>query len=141
MKANIIELFQTTTPDTTGIATVTTVKDGHAVEIDFEGVCCPVAGHLSQVEALKVGDRVLILKVTMGLVIAGRLRSPTAIPAPRLEAQKGRLILEAAQSVCLQAGQSMIEVHADGRIQIYGRQITGQATGNIGLHSPIIKLN
>ncbi|MGB3225928.1 MAG: hypothetical protein WBB23_24280 [Desulforhopalus sp.] len=141
MKANIIQLFQTTTPDTTGIATVTTVKDGHAVEIDFEGVCCPVAGHLSQVEALKVGDQVLILKVTMGLVIAGRLRSPTEIPAPRLEAQKGRLIFEAAQSVCLQAGQSMIEVHADGRIQIDGRQITGQATGNIGLHSPIIKLN
>ena len=141
MKTNIIELFQPTTSDTTGIATVTTVKGGHAVEIDSEGVCCPVAGHLSQVEALKVGDQVIILKVPMGLVIAGRLRSPTEIPAPRLEAQKGRLILEAAQSVCLQAGQSSIEVHADGRIQIDGRQITGQATGHIGLHSPTIELN
>jgi hypothetical protein len=141
MKANIIELFQTTTPDTTGIATVTTVKAGHAVEIELEGAFCPVAGHLSQVEALKVGDRVLILQIPMGMVIAGRLRSPTEIPAPRLEAQDGRLIIEAAQSVRLQAGQSTIEVHADGRIQIDGRQITGQATGLIGLHSPTIELN
>lgn len=141
MKANIIELFQTTTPDTTGIATVTTVKDGHAAEIDFEGVCCPVDGHLSQVEALKVGDRVIILQIPMGLVIAGRLRSPTELPAPRLESQDGRLIIEAAQSVRLQAGQSSIEVHGDGRIQIDGRQITGQATGHIGLQSPTIELN
>ncbi len=141
MKANIIELFQTTTHDTTGIGTVTTVKNGHAAEIDFEGTCCPVAGHLSQVEALKVGDLVLILQVSMGLVIAGRLRSPKEPPAPRLESQDGRLIIEAAESVRLQAGQNMIEVHADGRIQIDGKQITGQATGRIGLHSPIIELN
>jgi len=141
MKANIIELFQTTTPDTAGIATVTTIEAGHAVEIDFEGVYCPVAGHLSQVEALKVGDRVLILQVPIGLVIAGRLRSPTEIPAPRLETQDGRLIIEAAQSVRLQAGQSSIEVHGDGRIQIDSRQITGQATGHIGLQSPTIELN
>jgi hypothetical protein len=141
MKANIIELFQTTTPDTTGIATVTTVKAGHAVEIELEGAFCPVAGHLSQVEALKVGDRVIILQVPMGLVIAGRLRSPTEIPAPRIEAQDGRLIIEAAQSVRLQAGRSRIEVHADGRIHIDGRQITEQAEERIRLLSTTIELN
>ncbi len=141
MKANIVELFQTAAPDGPTIATVSSVREGQAVEIDFEGVFYPVAGHLSQVQSLKVGDRVLILQISQGFVVAGRLRLPNESPAPRLEVQEGQLVLEAAQSVRLKAGRSVIEIHADGRIKIDGQQITEQAEGSIRLQSTTIELN
>jgi uncharacterized protein (DUF2345 family) len=50
-------------------------------------------------------------------------------------------LVEAANSVRLQAGKNRIEVHADGRIELDGQRISGQATGQIQLSSAEIKLN
>jgi hypothetical protein len=141
MKSNIYELFQSGPTDNAAIATVLEVEDGQATMVDLGGTPCPVAGHLSQVEALKEGDRILTLRTATGIVVAGRLRATGEAPSPRLEEQDGRLLVEAAQSVRLQAGQNWIEVHADGRIELDGRQITGLAEGRLRLQGSTIELN
>jgi hypothetical protein len=125
MKSNIYELFQSAPTENSAIATVLEVEDGMATVVDLSGTPCPVAGHLSQVEALKAGDRVLTVRTDTGVVVTGRLRAGTEAAAPRLEEQDGRLLVEASKSVRLQAGDNWIEVHADGRIELDGIQITG----------------
>jgi hypothetical protein len=141
MKANIYELFKSAPTDNAAIATVLEVEDGQAMVIDLGDTPCPVAGHLSQVEALKEGDRILALRTATGFVVAGRLRAGGEDPAPRLEEQDGRLLVEAPKSVRLQAGENWIEVHADGRIELDGRQITGMAEGRLRLQGSTIELN
>jgi len=141
MTSNIQALFQSATDGSAGIATVVETKDGQAVTIDSCGTSYPVVGHLSQVESLAVGDRVLVFRTDAGMIVAGRLRAIGEAPAPRLEATDGRLLVEAANSVRLQAGKNRIEVHADGRIELDGQRISGQAAGQIQLSSAEIKLN
>jgi hypothetical protein len=140
MKSNIHALFESA-PDNAGVATVTSTLDGQATVVDLGGTLCPVTDHLSQVETLKAGDRVLTIRTATGMIVAGRLRAWDEAPAPRLEEQDGRLLVEAAQSVRLQAGQNWIEVHADGRIELDGRQITGLAEGRLRLQGSTIELN
>jgi hypothetical protein len=139
MKSNIQALFQSA-PDSAAIATVLEVEDGQATVIDLSGVPCPVAGHLSGVEALKAGDRVLTIRTAEGIIVAGRLRAGNEAPTPRLEAQNGRLLVEAPESVRLQAGENWIEVHADGRIELDGQQITGLAADKVRLLGRSIEL-
>ena len=141
MKSNIYELFQSTPTDNAAIATVLEVEDSQAIFVDMGGTPCPVSGHLSQVEALKEGDRVMTLRTATGVIIAGRLRAGDETPAPRLQEQDGRLLVEATKSIRLQAGQHRIEVHADGRIELDGQQITGLATGRLRLQGSTIELN
>jgi hypothetical protein len=139
--SHIQALFQSAPAGSAGVATVTDARDGQAVTIDLSGTPIPVAGHLSQVEALHTGDRVLTLRTEAGVIVAGRLRAANEAPAPRLEAADGRLRLEAPESVRLQAGDHRIEVHADGRIEIDGRLITGHARERIRLQGATIELN
>jgi hypothetical protein len=141
MKSNIYELFKSApTDDAAAIATVLEVEDDQATVVDLGGTPCPVAGHLSQVEALKEGDRVLKIRTATGIVVAGRLRATDEAPAPRLENQDGRLLVEASQSVRLQAGDNWIEVHADGRIVLDGQNITGLAADKVRLLGQTIEL-
>jgi hypothetical protein len=141
MTSTIQALFQSPPAGTAGVATVSETKDGLAVTIDLSGTSWPVAGHLSQVEALAVGDRVVTLRTGAGMIVVGRLRAGNASPAPRLEAADGCLLVEAVESVRLQAGETMIEVRADGRIALDGRRISGRAAGQIRLSGAEIKLN
>jgi hypothetical protein len=142
MKSNIYELFKSApTDDAAAIATVLEVEDDQATVVDLGGTPCPVAGHLSQVEALKARDRVLTVRTDTGVVVTGRLRAEAEAPAPRLEAQDGRLLVEASKSVRLQAGDNWIEVYADGRIELDGQQITGMAEGRMRLQGSTIELN
>jgi hypothetical protein len=62
MTSNIYELFQSTPTDRAAIASVLEVENGQATVVDRSGTPCPVAGHLSQVESLKEGDRVLTMR-------------------------------------------------------------------------------
>ena len=96
MKSNIYELFQSAPTDNAAIATVLEVEDGQATMVDLGGTPCPVAAHLSQVEALKEGDRILTIRTATGIVVAGRLRAGGETAAPRLENQDGRLLVEAS---------------------------------------------
>lgn len=141
MKSNIYELFQSAPTDNTAIATVLEVENGQATVVDQNGAPFPVAGHLSQVEALKEGDRILTICTATGIIVAGRLRAGNEAAAPRLEKQDGRLLVEASKSVRLQAGENWIEVHADGRIELDGRQITGLAEGCVRLQGSTIEFN
>ncbi len=109
--------------------------------VDQNGTPFPVAGHLSQVESLKEGDRILTICTATGIIVAGRLRAGNEAAAPRLEEQDGRLLVEASKSVRLQAGENWIEVHADGRIELDGRQITGLAEGCVRLQGSTIEFN
>jgi hypothetical protein len=141
MTSNIHQLFQSVPTDKAAIAKVLEAEDGQATVVDLSDTPCPVAGHLSQVEALKVGDRILTILTATGIVVAGRLRAGGEAAAPRLEKQDGRLLVEATKSIRLQAGQHRIEVHADGRIELDGQQITGLATGRLRLQGSTIELN
>ncbi len=141
MKSNIQALFSDSTNESTGVASVTDAKHGHAIMVDINGTEFPVAGHLSQVELLKTGDQVLTMRTATGIIIAGRLRTGDEAPAPRLQEQDGRLLIEATKSIRLQSGQHRIEVHADGRIELDGQQITGLATGRLRLQGSTIELN
>lgn len=140
MKSNICEMFQYAT-DNAEVATVQEAEGGQATVVNLGGTPCPVAGHLSQVEALKEGDRILTIRTAKGIVVAGRLRGKDEAPAPRLEEKDGHLLVEAAKSVRLQAGDNWIEVHADGRIELDGQQITGLAEGRLRLQGSTIELN
>lgn len=141
MKSNICELFKSAPTDNAAIATVLEVEDSQATLIDLNGIPCPVVGHLSQVEILKTGDQVLTMRTATGVIIAGRLRAGSEAPAARLQEQDGRLLVEATKSIRLQAGQNVIEVHADGRIELDGQQITGLAAGRLRLQGSTIELN
>ncbi|ABA90060.1 hypothetical protein Pcar_2825 [Syntrophotalea carbinolica DSM 2380] len=141
MKSNICELFKSASIDHAAIATVLDVEDGLAMVVELGGTPCPVADHLSHVEALKEGDRILTIRIPTGIVVAGRLRAGGEAAAPRLEEKDGRLLVEAPKSVRLQAGDNCIEVHADGRIELDGQQITGLAEGRLRLQGSTIELN
>ena len=141
MTSTIQAFFHSAPAESIGIATVTEAVAGQAVTIDPGGQAASVAGHLSQAEYLKAGDRVLTLSTDAGIIVAGRLRAADEAPAPRMEHRDGRLLVQAPESVCLQAGENRIEVHADGRIALNGKQITGQASERIQLTGSEIQLN
>ena len=141
MTSKIQVLFPSIPAGSAGVATVTATENGQAVTVDIKGTLYSVHGHLSQVEALKIGDRVLIVPSEEGAVVAGRLRAKGEAPAPLQEEKDGRLLVEAAKSVRLQAGENRIEVHADGRIELHGRQITGEAGERVRLLGSKIELN
>lgn len=141
MKSNIHALFRSALDDNAGVATVLEAKAGQAMVIELNGTLCQVAGHMSQVEALKEGDRILTIRTATGIIVVGRLRTGNEAPSPHMEEQDGRLLVEASKSVRLQAGQNWIEVHADGRIELDGQQITGLAEGRLRLKGSTIELN
>jgi hypothetical protein len=141
MTTAIQALFHCAPTESIGIATVTEAVAGQAVTIDLSGEAACVAGHLGQTEYLIVGDRVLTLRTVAGIIVIGRLRAADEAPAPRMEQRGGRLRVQAPESVCLQAGENRIEVHADGRIALDGKQITGQASGPVRLLGSTIELN
>jgi hypothetical protein len=141
MTPNIHTLFDPTLTDNADIATVAEAENGQAILVNLGGERLPVAGHLSGVEALKIEDRVLIIRTGGGIIVAGRLRARDEAPSPRLETRDGHLVLEADRSVCLKAGDNRVEVHADGHIELNGRKITGQASGSVQLTGAAIKMN
>lgn len=141
MNGNPIPLHSNFADNQPQLALVTKAQAGLAINVSVTGVEHRVAGHLSQVEPLQVGDQVLVTATELSMIIIGRLRQNNEYPAPRQQQQDGLLTLEAEQSLCLRAGQSRIEVHADGRIVINGKNILQIANGPLKLQGATIELN
>lgn len=140
MTSKIHPLFPCAANGTTAIAIVLEARHGQATVVTLDGTPCPVAGHLSQVEALQIGDRVLTIRTDTGIIVAGRLRVPGRTCAPRIEEQDGFLIVEATRGVRLKAGENRIEVHADGRIELNGKQVAVMATDRARILGQTIEL-
>jgi hypothetical protein len=123
------------------VARVVKTSHGEATHVDLWGTIHAIAGHLHHVDLLHPEDRVLITETDMGWIVCGRLRTTGATPQPRLEQNNGRLMLEADQVLCLQAGNNRLEIRADGCICLDGDQITSIARGRMRLQGATIELN
>ena len=141
MNGNPIPLHCNLADSQAQLALVTKAQAGLAINVSITGVEHRVSGHLSQVEHLQVGDQVLVTPTELGMIIIGRLRQNNEYPLPRQQQQDGNLSLEADQSLSLRAGQSRIEIHADGRIVINGKNILQIANGPLKLQGATIALN
>jgi len=126
-----------------GIGEVEAAEGGEALRVILcgETEALSVAGHFSAVPPLRAGDKVALLASAEGPLVIGRLRGTGEGPAPLLQDLEGRLLIAAGEGLCLQAGESRIELDADGRIRLDGREITSIATGRQRLQGATIELN
>ncbi len=125
----------------TAIATVVATEKGEALNVESAGEQWTVVGHFSEVPILKTGDRVAVMQVAEGVIVMSRLRSPGETPCPLVLDQNGRLEIEAAGGICLKSGESRIEITADGRIWVDGREIYSISEGRMRLQGSTIELN
>ncbi|ALC17968.1 hypothetical protein DSOUD_3248 [Desulfuromonas soudanensis] len=144
MKSRVRQLHeQKLAVGTVGIAEVVTAEGGEALQVILCGQREPlsVAGHFSDVPPLREGDRVALLASAEGPLVIGRLRGSGESPPPLLQDREGRLLIAAGEGICLQAGGSRIELDADGRIRLDGREIASIASGLQRLQGSTIELN
>lgn len=125
------------------LARVIEVEEGEARSVELEGtsVTAEVIGHLCDVPLLQAGDRVLVNRTSAGVVILGRLRSPGERPRPRLEEDaEGRLLVEAAGGICLRVGEARLEIAADGKVHLDGREVSTFSSGRVIVKGVTIEL-
>ncbi len=125
----------------TAIATVVDTENGEALTVAITGEQLTVVGHFGEVPILKSGDRVAVMQAEDGVIVMSRLRSPGESPLPLALDQDGRLEIEAAGGICLKSGESRIEITADGRIWVDGREIYSISEGRLRLQGSTIELN
>ncbi|MFV8835162.1 hypothetical protein ACNSTU_09345 [Aquisalimonas sp. APHAB1-3] len=98
----------------------------------------PVMDRVPEVGTLHDGDRVVACPVRGGAVITLSLtRSPEG--ARRLP--DGRLLVQAAEGVVLQAGEARIELQPDGRLLIHGRNVEHRAEQALALQASLVEIN
>ncbi len=143
MSNKVTKLFSSAAPQNgqTAIATVTEAQNGEAVKIELADRTAPVCGHFGEVPVLKKGDRVAVMLTADGAVIMSRLRNQGEMPRPLVLDEDGRLLVEAAGGICLQSGESKIEITADGRIWVDGKEIYSISSGRMRLQGSTIELN
>jgi len=128
--------------DICSVAKVVEAEQGQALSVMLaDGQVLDVHGHLSEVSVLKAGDRVLVQRTAAGLVVTGRLRAEGEPARSLVQERNGRLILDAATGICLQAGDACIELTSDGRIQVDGREICSIASGRVRLQGTTVEIN
>lgn len=127
----------------TCIATVVEVVNGEALSVLLAGEALPqmVSGHFSEVPVLKHGDRVALMQTADGPAIMSRLRARGETPLPLVLNEAGRLTVEAPGGICLKSGESRIEITADGRIWVDGKEIYSISSGRMRLQGSTIELN
>lgn len=127
----------------TAIATVHEVANGEALSVLIPGDAqsLTVAGHFGEVPVLKQGDRVALMQTADGPVIMSRLRARGEMPQPLVLNEEGRLTVEAPGGICLKSGESRIEITADGRIWVDGKEIYSISSGRMRLQGSTIELN
>ena len=145
MTTKVTRLFPAP-PDPNGltcIATVAEVINGEALSVLLPGEALPqrVSGHFSAVPMLKPGDRVAVMQTADGPVVMSRLRAPGEIPQPLVLNEEGRLTVDAPGGICLTSGDSRIEITADGRIWVDGKEIYSISSGRMRLQGSTIELN
>ena len=124
------------------IATVVKAENGAALLVALgAGEPQQVAGHRHDVPALREGDQVLIRHSGSGAVILERLRGNNDPPAPLIRMEDGKLVIEAAQGICLACGDSRIELLKDGQILINGSEINLIAEETLRIQGSSIMVN
>ncbi len=146
MSNQITRIYQVAEAPTerTCIATVAEVEAGEALKVaGLPGQPGPVAvsGHFSEVPPLREGDRVAVMLTGGGPIVMSRLRVRGEQPAPLVQCEDGRLLVNAENGICLQCGESRIELTADGRIWVDGQEIYSLAAGRMRLQGSVIELN
>lgn len=135
-------LFPKQVVPATELARVCEAAGGEARSVErSDGIAARVAGHLSQVPAVSENDWVLVTYVGEEAVVCGRLRQPEEPLPAVLTQQDGVVELEAGARLRLAAGKSLIELHADGRISIDGREVYTFGERRVVVQGSAIELN
>ncbi len=131
-----------TLEQSSAIAIVTETRNGEALKLsDRQGREITLRGHLSQVPWLQPGDEVLIADTPEGAIISGRLRRVGEKPQATLSVQENGIALMGDRPLCLQVGESRIELKPDGRVLIEGKVVTQVATDSMQLFGPVVEVN
>ena len=113
----------------------------HVFVIDLQKVI-PVFAHGSEVAQLQDGDKVLVLLVTQGAIVMHRLRKTGERPQQGFSVQTdGRLQLHNKNGITLKTDKAKIEIRADGRLYVDGKEIYAIADGMHRLQGATIELN
>jgi hypothetical protein len=84
---------------------------------------------------------VLVSGSVEGVWIHGRIQPIDAASTARISVEDGRLVIDAPGALTLTSGKSRIEIDADGRIRIEGKQYATVVEGNLRLQGSLIELN
>ncbi len=144
MKRNVQKLFPSpgATSGGAALAVVEAAEKGQARTLTLaDGETVAAFAHLSEVPLLKAGDRVLVQLLAEGAVVVGKVRAPGEAPQPLVQNREGRIEIEAAGGICLQAGDARIELTPDGRIWVDGSEVCNVASGRMRLQGATIELN
>ncbi|HEB58422.1 MAG TPA: hypothetical protein ENJ01_04305 [Gammaproteobacteria bacterium] len=144
MKNNIKPIAQNPQPDTTAprIAEVAEAENGEALTLLLGGEEFPVIAHADGVPPLQVGDRVVFLATDDGVIVTHRLRAPGEHPTRGFSVRPdGSLIIDAGEGITLATDHATIQLRADGRIMVDGREIYSVARGLQRLQGATIALN
>lgn len=102
----------------------------------------PVLSHSSEVSPLQIDDQVLVLLTTQGVIVMQRLRKPGELPQAGFSVQQdGSLQLQNVNGITLKTNNARIEIRANGRICVDGREIYAIADGKHRLQGATIELN
>jgi len=127
----------------TCLAEVTAVEAGEALRLQLEAAgAVRVAGHAAGVEALQAGDRVVAMMVEGGAVVVQRMRRPGERPRAGVRVEEdGSLYLNAPRGFRVESAHATLELRADGRVFIDGKEIYCVARGVNRLQGATIELN
>ncbi len=124
------------------IADVAEAENGEARALRLGREEFPVIAHADGVPPLRAGDRVVFLATGDGVIVTHRLRAPGARPARGFTVRPdGSLIIDASEGITLATGHATIELRADGRIMVDGREISSRSEGLQALYGHPVKIN
>jgi len=129
------------------IARVAEVLNHQALSIelsDTENIAekyIEITAHLNNVPPLKVGDQVLVTATAKDYIVTGRLRTEEESPLDGLTYSDGKLNLCAGKGIKIQSGDATIELTAQGKIKIDGKNIYSISEGRHRLQGSTIELN
>ncbi len=144
MKHNIKPIEQNPQRDTTAprIADVAEAENGEARALLLGGEEFPVIAHADGVPPLRVGDRVVFLATDDGVIVTHRLRAPGERPTRGFTVRPdGSLSIDTHGGITLATDHATIELRADGRIMVDGREISSRSEGLQALYGHPVKIN
>jgi hypothetical protein len=126
------------------VATVEQAEAGEATYVFVTDLqhTLPVIAHGSEVPLLQNDDQVLVLLIPQGAIVMQRLRKPGERPQQGFSIQPdGRLQLHHKHGITLKTDKAKIEIRADGRLYVDGKEIYAIADGMHRLQGATIELN
>ncbi|OOG27887.1 hypothetical protein B1C78_02650 [Thioalkalivibrio denitrificans] len=144
MKSAIRQIKPQADAATVTLATVTAAHEGEATAVQPHGTEAPlpVAAHASHVPPLEPGDQVIVASTAEGLVMISRLRRPGERPSQGFSVNEdGSLSVASDRGITIRTARAAIELRADGRLCVDGREIYAVADGLHRLQGATIELN